>query len=112
MMSADKPTPPAATDGQTAEQWRTCLHEAGHAVAGWVLLGDTARAVVFDDGCGAAYIGGEAGVDSFERVLIAAAGPAAESLAEQQAPPATALTGARGRLPRMSPPRGRNSATR
>ncbi|HOI54183.1 MAG TPA: hypothetical protein PLP01_02935 [Phycisphaerae bacterium] len=90
-MPADTATTPTVSEAARLARWRLCLHEAGHAVAGRVLLGNTARAVVFDDGCGAAYMGNDrTGTDGFERVLAIAAGPAAESLADRYTPPESA----------------------
>lgn len=80
-----------ASDADRQARWRTCLHEAGHAVAGRVLLGDTARVVVFTDDCGAAYLGRDASAPvSFEEVLAIAVGPAAEMLASRYTPPEAA----------------------
>jgi hypothetical protein len=63
------------------------LGAAGHAVAGRHLLRRTARAVVFDDPCGLADLGGNGGVPaSFLEALAVAAGPAAEALADLNAP--------------------------
>jgi hypothetical protein len=78
----------AGADLRIAERWRISLHEGGHAVAGRRLLGQTARAVVYDDNCGAAYTG-SGGVEAqlFEDALTIAAGPAAEALAADVAPP-------------------------
>ncbi len=79
---------PAVADADRRDRWRTCLHEAGHAVAGRVLVGNVARAVVFGDGCGAAYLGSDASVSvSFEQALAVAAGPAAEMLTSRYTPP-------------------------
>jgi hypothetical protein len=79
---------PALADANREARWRTCLHEAGHAVAGQILLGGTTRAVVLRDHCGAAYLGGdERAPVSFERVLAVAVGAAAELLAARHAPP-------------------------
>ena len=78
----------ALADANRQARWRTCLHEAGHAVAGRVLLGDVARAVVFGDGCGAAYLRSDASSHaSFEQALAIATGPAAEMLASRYTPP-------------------------
>jgi hypothetical protein len=69
-------------------QWKTCLHEAGHAVAGRRLLKRTTRAAVFGNGSGVADLGGGNDVPiSFREAMAAAAGKAAESLADQYAPP-------------------------
>lgn len=90
-MPADTATAATVSEAARLARWRLCLHEAGHAVAGRVLLSNTARAVVFDDGCGAAYMGDDrTGADGFERVLAIAAGPAAESLADRYTPPESA----------------------
>ena len=79
---------PAIEDADRQARWRTCLHEAGHAVAGRALLGDTARAVVFGDDCGGAYLGSDASaLATFEQALAVAAGPAAEMLASRYTPP-------------------------
>jgi len=69
-------------------QWKTCLHEAGHAVAGRRLLKRTTGAAVFGNGSGVADLGGGNDVPiSFREAMAAAAGKAAESLADQYAPP-------------------------
>ena len=69
-------------------RWRTCLHEAGHAVAGRLLLKRTIKAVMYADDVGAAYLEIDGAIPrTFEEALAVAAGPAAESLAEQYAPP-------------------------
>jgi len=82
---------PAIEDADRQARWCTCLHEAGHAVAGQALLGDAARAVVFGDGCGAAYLGSDAaGPASFEQALAIVAGPAGEMLASRYTPPSGA----------------------
>jgi hypothetical protein len=72
-----------------ARQWKTCLHEAGHAVAGRRLLKRTTGAAVFGNASGVADLGGGSDVPvSFrEAAKAAAAGGAAESLASQWAPP-------------------------
>jgi len=75
----------------TASRWRTCLHEAGHAVVGRVLLGHTTRAAVFEDGWGVADVGDGGGVPtSPEAAITVAAGPAAEALADRFPPPEAA----------------------
>lgn len=93
--------PPPAPDDQPTERagvtvvarWRTCLHEAGHAVVGRALLGHTTRAAVFDDGWGVADVGDGGGVPvSDESAFAVAAGPAAESLAEDYPHPQTAAS--------------------
>jgi hypothetical protein len=82
----------APVDPKITARWRVSLHEAGHAVAGRHLLRRTARAVVFDDPCGLADLGGEGAVPaSFAEALATAAGPAAEVLAEHHAPPESPL---------------------
>jgi hypothetical protein len=68
-------------------RWKTCLHEAGHVVAAKRLLGHATGAVVFDDGSGAAYVGGEEAPVGFKDARVRAAGPAAEKLADQYPPP-------------------------
>lgn len=71
-------------------RWKTCLHEAGHAVAGRVLLKRSATAVVYDDDRGAAYLGNDGQIPrTFEDALVIAAGPEAEALADLYAPPPT-----------------------
>ena len=57
-------------------RWKTCLHEAGHAVAGRHLLKRTTRAAVFGNGAGVADLGGGNDVPvSFREVKAAAAVP-------------------------------------
>jgi hypothetical protein len=69
-------------------RWKTCLHEAGHAVAGRLPLKRTIKAVVYSDDVGAAYLEIDGGIPrTFEEALAVAAGPAAESLADQYAAP-------------------------
>jgi len=92
-MSSDAPMPaPRLTNENTAAPWRTCLHEAGHAVAGWRLLHRTTRAAVFGNGSGVADLGGEGGVPvCFKDAAATAAGKAAESLADLYPPPLVAM---------------------
>lgn len=79
-------------------RWKTCLHEAGHAVAGHWLLKRRVKAAVYEADVGEAYLDIEAAVPrTFEEALSVAAGPAAEELADdmtppQASPPAPALT--------------------
>lgn len=65
------------------ERWRTCLHEAGHAVAALGLLGAERAGAVIWRGGGAADVGGDDGADppSFRSAVVAAAGRHAERLA-------------------------------
>jgi len=71
-------------------RWKTCLHEAGHAVAGSLLLKRAIKAVVYDDDVGAAYLEIDGAIPrTFEEALAVAAGTAAESLADQYAAPQT-----------------------
>lgn len=77
-----------------ASRWRVCLHEAGHAVAGRLVLKRGVRAVVYDDNVGGAYV--DVSIPrTFEEALVIAAGPAAESLVEKypapEVPPPPAL---------------------
>ena len=77
-----------ATEDAGIRRWKTCLHEAGHAVAGFRLLKRTVKAAVYEAGVGAAYLDIEAAIPrTFEEALAIAAGPAAEELAEHHAPP-------------------------
>lgn len=71
-----------------ARRWKTCLHEAGHIVAGRTALKRTVKAVVYNDGVGAAYLEIDGGLPrTFEEALAVAAGSEAEALAEAHAPP-------------------------
>ncbi len=87
-----------AQEDAGVRRWKTCLHEAGHAVAGRRLLKRTVTAAVYEDDMGAAYLGAEDAIPrTFEEALSIAAGPAAEALADvhavpQVSPPAPALT--------------------
>jgi len=76
-------------DEQVASRrWRTSLHEAGHGVAGRVLLNCAVKAVVYEADVGAAYLELEAAVPrTFQEVLMIAVGPAAETLVDGHAPP-------------------------
>jgi hypothetical protein len=77
-----------AEEDAGVRRWKTCLHEAGHAVAGHRLLKRTVKATVYDDGTGATYYyRQETAPRSFEEALTVAAGPAAGQLAESYAPP-------------------------
>lgn len=87
-------------------RWKTCLHEAGHAVAGQRLLKRTVKAAVYDVGLGAAYVDIDGGIPrTFEEALVIAAGPAAESLTKKhfapEVPPPPALKAA---YPESAPP--------
>jgi len=88
MRGNDTMPAPTTADERAASRWRISLHEGGHAIAGRRLLKQTARAVVYDDNCGAAYVGNGVEARSFEESLTIAAGPAAEALAVDVAPPA------------------------
>ena len=77
----------ASISEESRTRWRVCLHEAGHAVAARRLLHCTAKAMIYEDGFGAAYYGNGCIPKTFDDVLAIAAGPAAESLFEQFAPP-------------------------
>jgi hypothetical protein len=69
-------------------RWRTCLHEAGHAIAGRRLSDRVVRAIVFDDNSGGAYINSERAIPvTFDEALAIAAGREAESLAGKYDPP-------------------------
>ncbi len=83
---ADTPVaPPAAA---VNPRWRTCLHEAGHVVAGVALLKQTSRAAVFSDGGGVACLGGGSDVpQTDEEALAVAAGIAAGALSHEYQPP-------------------------
>ena len=88
----DEPVSPRGLRGLTREpsavaRWRTCLHEAGHAVAGQALSTRPVKAAVYDDNLGAAYLDFSGVPRTFEEALAVAAGPAAEELAELHAPP-------------------------
>lgn len=86
-----------AAEDPAARRWKTCLHEAGHAVAGRRLLKRTVTAAVYGDDMGAAYIGTNDVIPrTYEEALSIAAGPAAEALADlhtapQVSPPPPAL---------------------
>ena len=84
----ESPVSPESTDRDIAARWRVCLHEAGHAVAGRVMLKRTVRAVVYGDNVGAAYLDiADAIPATFGESLAIAAGPAAEALADSHPPP-------------------------
>ncbi len=77
-----------AQEDPTVRRWKTCVHEAGHAVAGRVMLKRTVKAAVYDAHHGAAYLGrDDATPRTFEEALAVAAGQAAEVLADGHAPP-------------------------
>ena len=68
--------------------WRTCLHEAGHVVAGQMLLKRVVGAMVFSDASGVTNMGaGTAVPRSFGEAMATAAGIAAGTLASHYAPP-------------------------
>lgn len=75
------------TNSNGAARWRICLHEAGHAVAGRVLLGQSTKAIVFDDTYGVAYVGNQEVISTNEEALTIAAGKAAEALIGTCPPP-------------------------
>jgi hypothetical protein len=66
-------------------RWTVAIHEAGHAVAGFVLTGTRVVATLHSDGGGAAWPREE--LPPTDRAIMTAAGPIAESLAERHAPP-------------------------
>jgi len=79
-------------EDEGVRRWKTCLHEAGHAVAGRHLLKRATGAAVFGNGSGVANLGNGADVPvSFREAMAAAAGEAAESLADKYAPPEVPL---------------------
>lgn len=75
-------------NGDGTARWRTCLHEAGHAVAASRLLKRVATAVVFDGHRGAAYYDRNyPALRTFDEALATAAGHEAESLADRHDTP-------------------------
>ena len=68
-------------------RWKTCLHEAAHVVAASVLLNDERVAAVVFSGGGLAFIDVPDPLRTVDQALAIAAGTAAESLAETNAPP-------------------------
>ena len=97
-ISEERITIPIQADGDSTARWRVCLHEAGHSVAGRVMLKRSVKAIVYDDNHGAAYLDIDDAIPrTYGEALAVAAGPAAEALANEHvppphAPPATALT--------------------
>ena len=68
-------------------RWQVCLHESGHVVAASVLLNDERGAAVVFSGGGLAFIDVPDPLCTFNQAMAIAAGHAAESLAETNAPP-------------------------
>lgn len=80
------------SDDTTARKWRTCLHEAAHVTAGQLLLKRTVKAIVYEAGAGAAYLGFDDAIPrTFEEALAVAAGSAAEVLVNIHTPPQPTL---------------------
>lgn len=66
-------------------RWTVALHEAGHAVAGFVLTGCRVAMTLHEDGGGAAWPHEE--LPPTDRAIMCAAGPLAEWLAERYPAP-------------------------
>jgi hypothetical protein len=74
----------------TSSRWETALHEAGHVVAGTLLLRDTkCGAVVLESAGGMAFINVSEPLRTFNEALAIAAGSAAGELADRYPVPAT-----------------------
>ncbi|MFN7020402.1 MAG: M50 family metallopeptidase [Phycisphaerales bacterium] len=68
-------------------RWITAIHEAGHAVAGFVLTGTRVVMTLHEDGSGAAWPLHD--MPPTDRAIMTAAGPLAEPLATRHSPPET-----------------------
>ena len=66
-------------------RWITAIHEAGHAVAGFVLTGTRVVMTLHEDGGGAAWPLED--LPPTDRAIMTAAGPLAEPLATRHSPP-------------------------